>query len=103
MGERIGAELEVYGHGLHALAAFLHPRCAVAARSPQSATLPARTWIVDTAIEALGVEASRIRHLDGDHLAVFEGNKAIIEVAGRNRDVIAKAERVVLVDPRIVA
>src|SRR5271167_3959343 len=45
MRERIGAELEVHRHRLHALAAFLEPRHAVAARGPQAAAFPARIRI----------------------------------------------------------
>ena len=49
-------------------------------------------------------EAERIRHADRDHLAVLvEGDQAVHRVGGRHRDVVAKAERVVLVDPRMVA
>src|SRR5262249_15372254 len=53
MRQRIGPELEVHGHGLHALAAFLKPRGAVAARGPQAAAFPAGVRIVDAAVEAL--------------------------------------------------
>src|SRR5437660_5259141 len=55
--ERIRTDLEVHGHGLHALATFLQPRRAVAARGPQAAALPAGVRIVDAAVESLGVEA----------------------------------------------
>src|SRR5438067_2489348 len=41
---------------------------------------------------------------DRHHLAVLvQRNEAVHQVGGRHRDVIPEAERVVLVDPRIVA
>src|SRR5215472_5417132 len=88
---------------LHALAALLEPRRAVAARRPQSATLPAGARIVDAPVEALGVEAERIGDAQHDHLAVLERDEAVVEIAGRHRHVLAEAERVVLVDPGVVA
>ena len=69
--QRIGTELELDGHGPHALAALDKPRRAVAARRPQSAALPAGIRIVDAPVEALGIEADRIRHAQRDHLAVL--------------------------------
>ncbi len=38
-----------------------------------------------------------------DHLAVLERHEAVAEVGGRHRDVLAEPERVVLVDPGVVA
>ena len=93
----------MHGHRLHALAAFLQPRHAVAARYPQAAAFPAGVGVVDAAVEAFGVEAGRVRHLHGDHLAVLEGDQAVIEVRGRDRRVVAQPRYVVLVDPGIVA
>src|SRR5262249_21799110 len=50
-----------------------------------------------------GVEAHRIRDADGDHLPILEGHEAIAQVRGRHRDVFAEAERVVLIDPGVIA
>src|SRR5882724_7699223 len=80
--QRIGPQLEVHGHGLHALAAFLQPGCPVAAADPQPATLPAGIRVVDAAVEPLGVEAERVRDLERDHLAVLERRQAVHEVGG---------------------
>src|SRR4051812_36645146 len=103
LGERIRAKLEMHGHRLHALATFDQPRCPVAAAGPQSATLPAGIGIVDAAVKALGIKAERIRHAQRDHLAVLEGDQAVHEVSGGHRHVLAEAERVVLVNPAVVA
>src|SRR5262249_16300693 len=103
MRERIGPHLEVHGHGLHTLAAFLEPRRAVAARGPEAAAFPAGVGIVDAAIEALGVETGWIRHLEDHHLAVLECDKTVFKVWGGNRHVLAESGRVVLIDPRVVA
>src|SRR5262249_8736993 len=103
MRERIGPNLEVHRHRHHALAAFLEPGDAVAARSPQAAAFPASVGVGDAAVAALGVEAGRIRHLEEDHLAVLEGDETILEVGGGHRHVIAEPGGVVLVDPRVVA
>src|SRR3981189_2891993 len=101
--QRIRAKLEVHGHRLHALATFDQPRRPIAAAGPQPATFPAGVGIVDAAVKALGVEAERIRHAQRDHLAVLEGDQAIHLVGGGHRHVLAEAERVVLVDPTVVA
>src|SRR5262245_18402114 len=103
MRQRIRANLEVHGDGLRAFPTLFEPRRAVAARGPEAAALPARRGIVDAPIEALGVEAERVRDAQHDHLAVLERDQAVGEVAGRHRHVLVEAERVVLVDPRVVA
>src|ERR1700685_3076475 len=93
----------MHRHWRHAQTAFLVPGHAVAARGPQAAAFPADLWIVDAAVEALGVEAGRVGHFHGDHLAVGKGDQAVVEIAGRDRDVVAQPERVVLVDPGVIA
>ena len=76
---------------------------AVAAGRPHSATLPAAVGIIDAPIHALGEEAHGIRNHQVDHLAVFEGDQRIVLVAGRERHILAEPERVVLIDPGVVA
>src|SRR5262249_31549439 len=88
---------------LRALAAFHQPWRAVAVGAPQPAAFPAGIRIVDAAVESLGVEAHRIRDADRDHLPVLERHEAVAQVRGRHRDVLAEPERVVLVDPGVVA
>src|SRR5262249_57228018 len=95
--------VEVHGHGFHALTAFDEPRRPVAARCPQAAALPAGIWIIDTAVEALGIKAERVGHPQRDHLAVFERDQSVHEIGGRHRHVLAEAECVVLIDPAVVA
>src|SRR5262245_59752736 len=101
--ERIGPDLEVDGEQLGALAAFAQPRRAVAAGAPQAAALPAAVGIVDAPVEPLGIEAERIRHAQRDHLTVLQCDQATHQVGGRHRDVLAEPERVVLVDPGVIA
>src|SRR5579864_3089977 len=93
----------MHRHRRHADAAFLVPRHTVAARGPQAAAFPADFWIVDAPVEAFGVEAGRAGHFHGDHLAVGKGDQAVVEVAGRDRHVVTQPERVVLVDPGVIA
>src|SRR5580704_13446945 len=100
---RARPDLEVHRHRRHAEAAFLVPGHAVAAGGPKAAAFPADLCIVDAAVEALGVEAGRVGHFHGDHLAVGKGDQAVVEIAGRDRHVVAEAERVVLVDPGVIA
>src|SRR3979490_1635822 len=97
----IGPELDVHGARPGALAAFLEPRRAVAVRAPQPAAFPAGVRIVDTPIEALGIEAERIGNPDRDHLAVLQRHEAVTEIGGGHRYVLAKSKRVVLVDPGV--
>src|SRR5688572_31281135 len=91
------------GERLGAPAALDEPRCAVAVGGPEPATLPAHLRIVDAPVEAFGVVAHRIRHAQRDHAAVGVGDETVVQVAGGHRYVVAEAERVVLVDPRVVA
>src|SRR5580704_13095477 len=101
--QRARSDLEMHRHRRHAEAAFLMPGHAVAARGPKPAAFPADLWIVDAAVEALGVEAGRVGHFHGDHLAFGVGDHAVVEIAGRDRDVVAEPQRVVLVDPGVIA
>src|SRR5262245_53009595 len=61
MRQRVRADLEVHDDGLLALPAFHEPRRPVAARGPEAASLPAGGRVVDAPVEALGVEAERVR------------------------------------------
>src|SRR5262249_46940836 len=88
---------------LGTLAAFLQPRRAVAVGAPQSAALPAGVGVVDAPVQALGKEALRVRDAQHEHLPVLERGEAVVEVRGRDRDVLAEPDRVVLVHPGIVA
>src|SRR5262245_7587397 len=102
--ERIRTQLEVRRQRFRALAAFDQPWRAVAVGGPQATAFPAGVRVVDAAVEALGVEAERIGNADRHHLAVLaQRDETVHQVGGRHRDVIAKAERVVLVDPAVVA
>src|SRR5438874_1515469 len=103
MRQRTRPHLDVYGARLGALAAFLQPRRAVPVRTPQPAALPAGVRIIDPPVQALRKEAQRIRDTQHDHLAVFERGEAVIEVGRRDRNVLAKSHRVVLIHPGIVA
>src|SRR6185436_7359713 len=103
MRQRVRADLEVHDDGLLALPALHEPWRAVAARGPEATALPAGRRVVDAPVEALGVEAERVRDAQHDHLSVLECDQAVVEVAGRHRHVLAEAERVVLVDPGVVA
>src|SRR5262245_30917541 len=87
---------------LAALSPFHQPWRPVAARGPQPAALPTRIGIVDASIETLGVKAQGIGNAQHDHRAVLVRNQAVIEIAGRNRHVLAETEGIVLIDPGIV-
>src|SRR6185295_5093254 len=88
---------------LRALAALHQPRRAVAAGAPEPAAFPAGARVVDAPVEALGVEPQRIRDAQHDHLAVLQRDEAVVQVGGGHRDVLAQPERVVLIDPGVVA
>jgi hypothetical protein len=92
-------------HGARArvLAALHQPGRAVAARAPQAAALLTRIRIVNAPVETLGLEAHGIRNAHKDHLAILQRHETVIEVGGRNRNVLAKPNRVVLIDPGVVA
>src|SRR5262249_7692946 len=101
--ERTRSHLEVRRQRLRALAALYEPRRAVAVRRPDAASFPPRGGIVDTAVETFRVEAQRIRHAQYDHPAVRVRDQAVVQVARLHGYVPAEAERVVLIDPRVVA
>src|SRR5262245_50724568 len=101
--QRIGPHLDVYGARLGALAAFLEPRRAVAVRAPQSPAFPAGVRVIDAPVQALGKKAQRVRDAQHDHLPVLERGEAVVEVGRRDRNVLAKPHRVVLIHPRVVA
>src|ERR1700682_1384261 len=103
MRQRVGPDLDVDRHGRHALAAFLEPGRAVAFRRPQSPALPAGIRIVDAGIKSLGVKAERVRDAQRHHLAVDQRGKAVALVRRRDRHVVAEPDRVVLIDPGVVA
>src|SRR5947209_4723902 len=103
MRERIGPDLNVHGARLAALSRLHQPRRAVAVGAPQPAAFPAGTRIIDAPVEPLGIEAYRIGDAQRDHLAVLEGDKAVLEVGGGDRNVLAETGRVVLIDPGVVA
>src|SRR5215467_146492 len=102
VSKRIRAQLEVHDLGQASLAAFHEPWGAITTGGPQAAALPSRIRIIDAPIESLGVEAQGIGDAQHDHFAVLEGDEAVVEIAGRHRNILAEAERVVLVDPRVV-
>src|SRR5215468_8197027 len=77
--------------------------CPVAVRRPQTTALPAAIRIVDAAIDPLGEEAERIGYPHVDPLAVNESHQRFVGVAGGHRYVVAEAERILLVDPGVVA
>src|ERR1035438_1729674 len=101
--QRIGPQLDMHGARLRALAALHQPRRAIAARAPEPAALPARVGVVDAPVEALGKEAQGVGDAHHDHLAVLQRHESVVEVGGGNRNVLAQAQRVVLVDPGVVA
>src|SRR3954453_629088 len=49
--QRVRPHLDMHRHRARTLAEFVEPRCAVAARAPQSASLPAGVRIVDAGVE----------------------------------------------------
>src|ERR1700722_12944950 len=103
MRQRVGTDLDVDRHGGHALAPFLEPGRAVAFRRPQAPALPAGVGIVDAGIKSLGIKAERIRDAQRYHLAIDQRGEAVALVRSRDRHVVAKSDRVVLIDPGVVA
>src|SRR4029078_4957589 len=103
VSQRIRADLDMNGTRARALAAFHQTRRAIAIGAPGSATFPAGVRIVDAAVEPFGIEPHRVRDTQHDHLAVLQGNEAVVEVGGGDRNVLAEPNRIVLIDPGVVA
>src|SRR5262249_49103725 len=103
MRQRVGTDLDMHGQGGHALATLLEPRRPITLRRPQAPALPAGLRIVDARVETLGIEAEWVRHAQRHHLAVDERREAVVFICGRDRHVIAETNRIVLIDPGVVA
>src|SRR6478752_2740109 len=103
VSQRIRADLDMNGPRARALAAFHQPRRAIAIGAPESAALPACIGIVNAPVEPFGIETQGIRDAQHDHLAVLQGHEAVIEVGRGDRNVLAEPNRVVLIDPGVVA
>src|SRR6266568_2021493 len=101
--QRIGPQLDMHGARLAALAALHQPGGAIAVGAPQPAAFPAGIAVVDAPVEALGIEAHRVRDAQHDHLPVLERHEAVVEVGGGHGNVLAEPQRVVLVDPGVIA
>src|SRR5262249_31602875 len=101
--QRIRPHLNVYSARLGAFAAFLQPRRAVPVRAPQPAALPAAVRIIDSPVHSLGKKAQWVWDAQHDHLPVLERGETVIEVGGRDRNVLAKSHSIVLVHPGVVA
>src|SRR5690349_15438994 len=99
MRQRIGTNLNVYRERPRAFSKLVEPGRAVTAGAPKAAALPAGIRVVDARIQTLGVKSHRVWHPHQDHLPVFEADEAILEVGSRDRNVLSKPHRVVLVDP----
>src|SRR4029077_7786336 len=91
-----------YGARARALACFHQPRRAVAVSAPQTTAFPACIRVVDASVETFGIEAQGVGNSQRDHLPVLERDKAITEIGGRVRNILAKPERVVRVDPGVI-
>src|SRR6516225_1954473 len=101
--QRIGANLNVHCERARALAKLVEPGRAVAAGTPQAPAFPAGIRIVDAPVQTLGVETHGVWHPHQDHLAVLEADEPVLEVGGGDRNVLAEPDRIVLVDPGVVA
>ena len=59
--------------------------------------------IVDAGIETLGIKAQRVGDPQRDHFAVHERSEAVVLVSRRDRHVVAEPDRIMLIDPGVVA
>src|SRR5258705_269500 len=103
LGERVGPHLEVHYFTRSSLAGLHVKWRAGADRRVEPAPFPARFRIVDAAVHPFRVETDRIGNAEHDPLAVLEDEQSFRRVARVDRNVLAEAERVVPVDPRVVA
>src|SRR5215475_13664614 len=103
VGERVRPHLNLHGQRLCTFAAFLEPGRAVTGRRPKAAAFPASARIVDAAVQALGIEAHRVWNTQHHHLAVLQRNEPVVEVSRGDWNIVSKAERIVLIDPGVIA
>src|SRR5215469_593537 len=100
--QRVRTILDVDHLALLALAAFKVRLRAARVLRPQALALPAGARIVDAPVKILRIEAHRIGHPHDHPLAVDERVQGVGIVAGHDGNVLAKSERIVLVDPDII-
>ena len=86
-----------------ALAAFLEPRRPVAACRPHPPAFPSAIGVVDAAVEALGIKAQRVGDAQYHPFPIDQCQQRVVLVSGRDRNIIAEAKRVVLIDPGVIA
>src|SRR5580765_4414335 len=102
MRKRIRTQLEFHDFAGRALAAFdVIGRPARIGR-PQPLAFPAAVRIVDSPVEALGVEAHWIRHAQGDELSIHQPLERIRHVAGCEGNILAEPEGIELIDPGLI-
>jgi ornithine cyclodeaminase/alanine dehydrogenase-like protein (mu-crystallin family) len=80
-----------------ALAPFLVPGRAIAAREPKAASLPARAGVIDTAFQTLGIKTERIGNAQRHEFSRYQCVDAVKQIARGYRDVRAEAEGVALI------
>src|SRR5262249_37561361 len=100
--KRIGPDLDLVDLRPILRAAFIVEDRAAAERRPKPAAFPARVRVIDASVDILGEEAERIGHANVDQLAVDDGEQRLRAVRGRDRYVLAEAERVVAIDPDVI-
>src|ERR1700690_3886036 len=93
----------MYDQRLGSLASFLQPRRAITAGHPKTSSFPSCAGVIDAALQSLCVEAQRVGNAECYEFAGDQGMHAVEEVAGRDRYVRAQSQRVVLIDPSVVA
>src|SRR5215831_10930822 len=103
MRQRVRTDLELDDLRQRSLAGFAMERSPITVGRPQAAAFPAAIRIVDAAVDPLGEEAERIGDNHVDPLAVHQRHQRLVGVTSRQRDVVAEAGGVLLVDPGVVA
>src|SRR5688500_8792708 len=101
--QRVRPQLELEHLARGALAALHVERRARADGGPEAASLPAAVGIVNSPVQPLGVEPSRVWNAKHDPFPVLPREQTFGRVSGIDGHVPPETERVELVHPRVVA
>src|SRR3954452_24702441 len=103
LSERVGTQLKAHHLAGRSLAGFHVERRSRADGRVQAAPLPSRFRVVDAAVHPFRVEADRVRDAQHHPLPVFQREQPFGCVARVDWRVLAEAERIMPVHPRVIA
>ena len=82
---------------------FEQPGCAATFRYPQTTSLPACIRVIYPAFKTFDIKPEWIGSPDGDEFSINERMYAVKQVTDCHRHILAQSQRIVLIDPGVIA